>query len=104
MTNQITKQNAPNAVAGMILGISSLVFGCFFVGLVLGVVGLVLSNKAQNAYNQSPDKYAGEGMIKAGRITSILGIIFGSIVLVAGIVSMIIVGESFFFFFDLLDI
>lgn len=43
--SEIQKQNAPYAVASLVLGICSLVFGCFFVGLVCGIVGLVLAKK-----------------------------------------------------------
>ena len=73
------KQNAPYAVAALVLGICSLLFGCFFVGLVCGIVGLVLANKGLAAYNANPAAYSGFGMLKAGKVTSILGIIFGAI-------------------------
>ena len=32
--SEIQKKNAPYAVAALVLGICSLVFGCFFVGFV----------------------------------------------------------------------
>lgn len=38
------QQTAPYAVASLVLGISSLVFGCFFIGLILGIVGLMDKN------------------------------------------------------------
>lgn len=94
----------PNALASMIIGISSLVLSFFFVGLVLGIVGLILSNKAQSAFNQNPNMYTGEGMIAAGRVTSVLGIIFGAVSLVSAIASMLIFGCSMFYVIDLLNV
>ena len=104
MTDQITKQNAPNAVASMVLGISSLVFGCFFVGLVLGIIGLILGNKAQAAFNANPDLYTGEGMIKAGRITSIIGIILGGVAIIWSLVALAIGGASAFALWEMLGL
>ncbi|MBP5413070.1 MAG: DUF4190 domain-containing protein [Bacteroidales bacterium] len=104
MTEQLQrKNNVPYAVASLVLGISSLLFGCFFVGLILGIIGLVLGNKAQKIYFTSPETYNGEGLFKAGRITSILGIIFGAISIVWGIIAVAVTGSSLFFFTDLLE-
>ena len=92
MTDQIQKQNAPYAVAAMVLGICSIVFGCLFVGLVCGIIGLVLARKGFYAYNADPDMYTGKGMLTAGRVTSIIGIIFSAIHIVYWIVWVIILG------------
>ena len=90
------KQNAPYAVASLVLGICSLVFGCFFVGLVCGIVGVVLANKGIEAYNKQPSLYTGFGMLKAGKITSIIGIIFGSIYIVYYVIAIVILGSAGF--------
>ncbi len=103
MTEQIQQQTVPNAVASLVLGISSLVLGCFIVGLVLGIIGLVLGNKAQKIYYATPELYTGEGMFKAGRITSIIGIVFGAISTVGGLIASIVAGGSLFFLPDLLE-
>ncbi len=87
-TNPIQPQeNAPYAVASLVLGILSLVIGCIGVGLVLGIIGLVLGSKGTKAYNEQPSRYKGEGMLKAGKIMSIIGIVFGAIAIIAIIVS-----------------
>lgn len=96
------KQTAPNAIASLVLGISSLVFGCFFVGIVLGIIGLVLGNKGLAEYNANPDKYDGEGMLKAGRITSIIGIVLGGIYVVYYIVAVLILGAAGFSLMELM--
>ena len=52
------QQNAPYAVAALVLGICSLLFGCFFVGLICGIIGLVLANKGLAAYRANPEIYS----------------------------------------------
>ncbi len=97
---EIQKQNAPYAVAALVLGICSLLFGCFFVGLVCGIVGLVLANKGLATYQTNPDLYSGYGMLKAGKITSILGIIFGAIYVFYYIIAVVILGAAGFAWLD----
>lgn len=72
-------KTAPNAVAALVLGICSIVLGCFFVGLVCGIIGLVLANKGIKCYNVTPEQYKGCGMLNAGRILSIIGIVLNGI-------------------------
>lgn len=107
MENQNYQQpqsTAPYAVASLILGILSLLSGCLFVGLILGIVGLVLGNKGMACVNSNPTLYTGIGMLKAGKTTSIIGIVLGGIALVWGIIAAAIMGGSFFALFDLLDL
>ena len=94
MTDQV-KQNAPYAVAALVLGICSIVFGCMFVGLVCGIIGLVLAKKGTDAYNAAPDQYTGEGMLKAGKITSIIGIILSALYIVYWIIWVAILGTAY---------
>ena len=104
-TNQ-QLEKLPNATAVLIMGICSLFFGCLLVGLVCGIVGLALSKKPMQMYFQNPQKYINYGALNAGRIMSIIGVIFGAISLVWFIVATLILGESFLFFDwfeDLLD-
>lgn len=95
MTDQVQKQNAPFAVAAMVLGICSIVFGCMFVGLICGIVGLVLAKKGTEAYNEAPDQYTGDGMLKAGKITSIIGIILSALYIVYWIIWVAILGTAY---------
>ena len=97
---EIQKQNAPYAVAALVLGICSLLFGCFFIGLVCGIIGLVLANKGLATYQTNPDLYSGYGMLKAGKITSILGIIFGAIYVFYYIIAVAILGAAGFAWLD----
>ena len=101
MENQ--KQNAPYAVAALVLGICSLLFGCLFIGLVCGIVGAVLANKGLAVYNTNPSGYNGYGMLKAGKLTSILGIVFGAIYTLYYIVAVAILGSVGLAWLDWLD-
>ena len=97
MTDPIQKPNAPYAVASLVLGICSLLFGCWGAGLVCGIIGLVLSKKGFAAYNETPGQYAGFGMLNAGKIMSIIGIVSGALSIVFWIIYVAIVGMSLLF-------
>ena len=93
-TNQ-QLEKLPNATAVLILGICSIVFGCFFVGLICGIIGLALAKKPMQMYLQNPQRYMNYGALNAGRIMSIIGVIFGALSVVWLIVGGLILGESF---------
>ncbi|MCQ2280733.1 MAG: hypothetical protein MJZ49_08050 [Bacteroidales bacterium] len=96
-------KTAPYAVAALILGISSLATGCLFVGLVLGIVGLVLANKGTTMVNLSPESYGGIGMLKAGKVMSLIGLILGAINTVVGLIMMAFTGGSILWIMDVLE-
>ena len=93
----VTKKTAPNSVAALVLGICSIVLGCGFVGLVCGIVGLVLANRGLVQYHEDPSLYTDNKMLNAGKITSIIGIVFGAIAviltLIYGVSIFAILGE-----------
>ncbi len=93
-TTSNQQKQPPKAVAALVLGICSIVFGCY-VGIILGIIGLVLSKKGYAAYNEAPEQYAGDGMLKAGKITSIIGIIIGIIYILYFVILYIYMGYSF---------
>lgn len=101
--SEIKKQNAPHAVAALVLGICSLVFGCFFVGLVCGIIGVVLAKKGMTEYNANPDLYGGYGMLNAGKIMSIIGIVLGSLYTLYYIIFVAIIGTAGFAWLDLME-
>lgn len=61
------------AIAGLILGIASVVLGyeTWYLGVAAGVVGLILSIQAKKSYEASGEK---NGMATAGFILSIVGL------------------------------
>lgn len=86
------KQQLPNATAVLVLGICSIVFGCFFVGLVLGIIGLVLGNKSRKVYKENPSLYDNYGALNAGFIMSIIGIVIGGIYTIYWLIAVAILG------------
>ena len=67
--------NKNNAITGLVLGILSIVLSTtFLVGTALGICGIIFGIKAQNT------KYS--KMAKAGKITGILGIILGPLIII----------------------
>ena len=84
----------PNATAVLVLGICSIVFSCFFVGAILGIIGLVLGGKAKKVYKASPNLYDGYSQVNAGYIMSIIGTCLGGLLLLYWIVVVIIFGTA----------
>ncbi len=89
--NTHEKYPLPNATAVLVLGICSIVFSCFFVGLILGIIGLALSGKGRSMYHSEPEKYEGYGTLNAGFILSIIGVVLGVIYLIYWIYMWIII-------------
>ena len=98
-----SKQTLPNSTATLVLGICSLVFGCLFVGLILGIIGLAISGKSKRLYRQNPNDYSGYGALNAGRITSVIGVILGSLSLLYYIIVVVIIGAASLPWLEFLD-
>ncbi len=94
MENVESKQQLPNAVAVLVLGICSILFGCIFVGLICGIIGVALSKKGKQMYLENPNKYVNYGMLNAGRITSIIGIIFGGLYIIYYVIFVALLGVA----------
>lgn len=74
MEHSIERTGQREAVAGLVLGIVSILLGwTMVIGLACGIVGLILSVKGRA---RSPDG-AHKGIGTAGIVTSIIGIIWG---------------------------
>ena len=97
--NQLPPQ-LPNATATLVLGILSVVFGCFFIGLVLGIIALSISKKGKDMYLQNPKEYSGYGALNAGRILAIIGVVLGALYTVYYIILVAIIGGSAFSFWN----
>ena len=65
------------AVATFVLGLLSI----FIFGLILGVVALFLSKKATDNIRASGGQLGGMGLVTAGRVLAVLGIIGWAIVI-----------------------
>ena len=76
--------NHNQAVASLVLGIIAIA-SCFFglgafVGVVCGIIGIVMANKAKSAGNT-------EGVCKAGFVCSIVGTAVSGVVLVVALMA-----------------
>ncbi len=85
------KETAPYSVASLVLGICSLLFACVFAGFVCAIIGLVLANKGLGIYREQPDLYGGYGMLKAGKVTSIIGIVLGAFWIVWAVLAILLI-------------
>ena len=84
----------PNATTILVLGICSIVFGCFFVGLVLGIIGMVISGKPRKMYKENPAAYDGWSQVNAGYIMSIIGTCIGGLYTIYWIIWGLIFGAA----------
>jgi hypothetical protein len=78
------KQKLPNASTSLVMGILSIVTACCcaFPGPIFGLIGLNMAKKAKATYEENPEQYNGMGNVEAGRITSIIGIVLGILMII----------------------
>ena len=88
------QKTPPYSIASLVLGICSIVFSCAFLGLVCGIVGLILANNGFKAYRLHPEDYSGTGMLQAGKVTSIIGVVLGALYVVYWIVIVGFIGAG----------
>lgn len=82
----------PNATASMVLGILSIICCCSgFIGIILGIIGLVLANKDLKTYASNPQQYMGVQNVNTARILNIIGIVIGALSLIYSIWSIFFV-------------
>jgi hypothetical protein len=106
-TGQVVKVPIPNSQGILILGIFSLVTtfccgGIGFVGIILGIIAVVMSSKAEQMYATNPAPYTESSYknVNAGRICGIIGIVVNGVLIVAGIIYLIIAGAGLTTFFS----
>ncbi len=70
------QQKLPNSTLILVFGILSIVTCCCygFIGLILGVIAIVLANKATALYAENPEAYTGFQNVKTGKILAIIGV------------------------------
>ncbi len=88
------KQMLPNATVVLVMGICSIVFSCFFIGIILGIVGLVMSGKPRKMYKENPSIWDGYGSLNAGYIMSIIGTILGALYTIYWLIWVAILGSA----------
>jgi hypothetical protein len=98
-----TKQSLPNSTAVLVMGILSIICSCFFVGLILGIIGLNMAKKGRQMHRENPDLYTGYGSLNAGWIMSIIGTILGSLYTLYYIIIVLFIGSVGFNAFRMLN-
>jgi ABC-type antimicrobial peptide transport system permease subunit len=81
------RPQAPNATAILILGILSIVLSCLgggIIGLVLGIIGLILTAQSKRMIRASEESYDESSIknVEAGRICAIVGVCLGGLLMV----------------------
>ena len=89
-----TNQSLPNSTAVLVLGILSILSSCFFVGLLLGIIGIVMAGKGRKLNKENPGVYGGAGALNAGYVMSIIGTIVGGLYSVYWIIWVVILGSA----------
>ncbi|WP_233897300.1 CCC motif membrane protein [Tenacibaculum piscium] len=75
------KENLPNSTTSLVLGIFS-ILTCFcygIIGLPLGILAIILGNKAVQLDNDNPEKYNGVKNASTARILGLIGMILNII-------------------------
>ncbi|MFD6443343.1 DUF4190 domain-containing protein [Peribacillus sp. NPDC060186] len=80
------KQSNSKAIVSLIMGVLSVLIP--FIGIILGILGLIFASKSKQEMAKSGE--SGKGLLTAGKVCSIIGIILNVI--------MIIIFLVFFFF------
>ncbi len=91
------QKNLPNATTVLVLGIVSIVPGCFcfgVVGIVCGIICLILAKKDLVLYESNPGEFSVSSInnLRAGRICGIIGIILSSLYFLYLIVYFLFLG------------
>ena len=94
----MNQQTLPNSIGALVLGILSIVF-CFCYGIIgatLGIIALIMANKALKLYLASPEAYteASYKNVKAGKICAIVGLSLSSVYIIFLIIYIGIIGAA----------
>ncbi|MBO6631484.1 MAG: DUF4190 domain-containing protein, partial [Psychroserpens sp.] len=71
------QEQLQNSTLILVLGILSIVTCCCYgvLGIILGIVTIVLAQKATKIYAENPDLYTGFQNVKIGKILAIIGLV-----------------------------
>jgi hypothetical protein len=87
------REPLPNSTGVLVLGILSIIF-CWclgFIGIILGIVGLILGSRSKKLYREDPDRYSLSSYknLNAGYICSLVGTIVSGLYLLLLIISIL---------------
>ena len=85
-----TQKDLPNSTTILVLGILSLIFcWCYgFIGLVLGIIAVALSNGQRRLYLESPGEYTEDSYrnVNSGRTCGIIAFCIAAVIMLIAIV------------------
>ncbi len=85
-----TQKDLPNSTTILVLGILSLIFcWCYgFIGLVLGIIAVALSNGQRRLYLESPGEYTENSYrnVNSGRTCGIIAICIAAVIMLIAII------------------
>ena len=96
--DEIGTSKLKNATATLVLGILSIIPGCFcfygILGIVLGIIALSISAKDKRAYQENPSNYDQKEYknMNAGRICAIIGLSLSALYFIAMVSILIMFG------------
>ena len=94
-------QMAPGSVAGFILSLAGFMVDWIpIAGLVLSIIGTVICGKGKKQVSVNPSAYTNTGLLTAGHIIGIIGIVAGAIYLVIWLIYAVIFGGGTLMLFD----
>jgi len=81
------QEQLKNSTLILVLGILSIITCCCYgvVGLIVGIITVVLANKATAVYAANPEMYTGYQNVKIGKILAIIGIVLSVLNLIFSI-------------------
>ncbi len=97
-TQIMNQQQLPNSTGVLVMGILSIVCFCCLaaglVGITLGILAIVLGNKAIKMYQENPGMFTESSFknAKAGKVCGIIGLSIGSLWIVGVLIYLSIVG------------
>lgn len=103
-------KKAPKSVGGFICGLLGFLLDWFpLLGLIFSIVGVALCGSGKKEVAKNPQAYTGTGMLTAGQVLGVIGIVVSAIALIFTLVWCIILGNGGFFslmeeLIDLLDL
>ncbi len=96
--NPVMQEPLPNSTAVLVMGIISIALcWCYgIVGITLGIISIVLGNKAKKLYRQSPEKYTLSSYknLQAGYICAIIGLCLSALYLIFIIIYILVIGAA----------
>ena len=96
-----SSEMAPCAVPGFILSLAGVLLDWIpIAGLALSIVGVVICSKGKKQVVAKPVAYTNTGMLTAGHIIGVIGIVGGAVYLVIWLVWAVIIGGGSLMLFD----